>query len=68
MSRIIAKLNCDATELFSTWTGAFQSHPDPTVPKNLALLIAAVKEKGAELGIAFDGDSDRMGPWMRTVR
>jgi phosphomannomutase/phosphoglucomutase len=36
-------------------------HPDPTVPKNLAQLIAAVREKGAELGIAYDGDSDRIG-------
>src|SRR5437899_7375244 len=36
-------------------------HPDPTVPANLAHLIAAVKERGAELGIAFDGDSDRIG-------
>src|SRR6185436_20831716 len=62
MSRIIAKLNCEATELFFDMDGRFPNHhPDPTVPKNLELLIAAVKEKGAELGIAFDGDSDRIG-------
>ena len=36
-------------------------HPDPTVPKNLAQLIDAVHEKGADLGIAFDGDADRIG-------
>src|SRR5258707_15484161 len=42
--------------------GRFPNHrPDPTVPKNLDLLVAAVKEKAAELGIAFDGDSDRIG-------
>ena len=62
MSRIIARLNCEATGLFFDMDGRFPNHhPDPTVPKNLALLIAAVKEKGAELGIAFDGDSDRIG-------
>jgi phosphomannomutase/phosphoglucomutase len=36
-------------------------HPDPTVPKNLAQLIATVKSRGADLGIAFDGDADRIG-------
>jgi phosphomannomutase len=36
-------------------------HPDPTVPANLAQLIAAVAEQGADLGIAFDGDADRIG-------
>jgi len=36
-------------------------HPDPTVPKNLEQLIAAVKKEGADVGIAFDGDADRIG-------
>jgi phosphomannomutase len=36
-------------------------HPDPTVPKNLKQLIAAVAEKGADIGVAFDGDADRIG-------
>ena len=36
-------------------------HPDPTVPKNLEQLIAEVEKKGGDLGIAFDGDADRIG-------
>jgi phosphomannomutase / phosphoglucomutase len=62
MKRIAAQLNMAATELFFDMDGRFPNHhPDPTVPQNLAHLIAAVKEKGAELGIAYDGDSDRIG-------
>ena len=62
MKRLIAKLNCEATTLFFDMDGRFPNHhPDPTVPANLALLIDAVKREGAELGIAFDGDSDRIG-------
>ena len=42
--------------------GSFPAHhPDPTVPKNLVQLIAAVAEKGADIGVAFDGDADRIG-------
>ena len=36
-------------------------HPDPTVAKNLAQLIAEVRARDADLGIAFDGDADRIG-------
>ncbi len=62
IQRIAAKLNIESTELFFDMDGHFPNHhPDPTVPKNLELLMKAVKEKGAELGIAFDGDSDRIG-------
>jgi phosphomannomutase/phosphoglucomutase len=62
MKRIMAKLNCDATELFYDMDGRFPNHhPDPTVPANLTDLAAAVTGSGAELGIAFDGDSDRIG-------
>jgi phosphomannomutase/phosphoglucomutase len=62
MRRIAAKLNCEATELFFDMDGRFPNHhPDPTVPSNLAHLVAAVKEQSADLGIAFDGDSDRIG-------
>lgn len=42
--------------------GTFPAHhPDPTVPKNLEQLIAAVKKEGADIGVAFDGDADRIG-------
>ena len=60
--RILKKLNVDATELFFEMDGAFPNHhPDPTVPANLRSLIEKVRETGADLGIAFDGDSDRIG-------
>lgn len=42
--------------------GAFPvHHPDPSQPENLELLVRTVKERGLELGIAFDGDADRIG-------
>jgi phosphomannomutase/phosphoglucomutase len=60
--RILERLNVDATELFFEMDGRFPNHhPDPTVPKNLTALIETVKRKGADLGIAFDGDTDRIG-------
>lgn len=62
MQKLIDKLNVDATTLFFPPDGHFPNHhPDPTVVENLAHLQAAVKESGAELGIAFDGDTDRIG-------
>ena len=62
MHRLLERLNADATEMFFEMDGRFPNHhPDPTVPKNLEALIAKVRETGAELGIAFDGDTDRIG-------
>jgi len=62
MHRIFQKLNCEVTELFFEMDGRFPNHhPDPTQPKNLAQLVQTVKSKGADLGIAFDGDADRIG-------
>jgi phosphomannomutase/phosphoglucomutase len=62
MHRILERLNLDATELFFDMDGRFPNHhPDPTVPANLSRLIEQVRETGADLGIAFDGDADRVG-------
>jgi phosphomannomutase/phosphoglucomutase len=55
-------MDCEVVELFSQPDGRFPNHhPDPTIPKNLATLIDTVRTQKADLGIAFDGDSDRIG-------
>ena len=62
LQRLVRSLPGKHTVLFGDIDGKFPNHhPDPTVPKNLEQLIAAVKEQGADLGIAFDGDADRIG-------
>jgi phosphomannomutase / phosphoglucomutase len=62
MHRILERLNVQATELFFEMDGHFPNHhPDPTVPQNLEALVGKVLETGADLGIAFDGDTDRIG-------
>jgi len=59
---IIRALGCEVIELYSEVDGNFPNHhPDPSKPENLKELIAAVKEHGADLGLAFDGDGDRLG-------
>jgi phosphomannomutase/phosphoglucomutase len=60
--RVIEKLNLDAGELFMDMDGRFPNHhPDPTQPENLRHLVAAVRERPVDLGLAFDGDADRVG-------
>ena len=60
--RILEKLNCDSIELFFEMDGRFPNHhPDPTQPENLQQLVAAVLANKADVGLAFDGDSDRLG-------
>jgi phosphomannomutase/phosphoglucomutase len=60
--RLLEALGCEITELFCEVDGNFPNHhPDPSKTENLAALIQAVQEQGAELGIAFDGDGDRLG-------
>lgn len=60
--RIFRELGCQVTELFCELDGHFPNHhPDPTVPENLEHLIATVKKTGAEIGVAYDGDADRLG-------
>jgi phosphomannomutase len=59
---ILRALGCEVTEMYSEVDGDFPNHhPDPSQPENLADLIRVVKETDAELGLAFDGDGDRLG-------
>jgi phosphomannomutase / phosphoglucomutase len=59
---ILKQLGVETGELYCDPDGRFPNHhPDPTVPENLADLIARVKATGAEVGIALDGDADRIG-------
>ena len=59
---IFRALGCEVTELFSEVDGNFPNHhPDPSKPDNLRDLIRALEEGDAELGLAFDGDGDRLG-------
>ena len=60
--RLMTRLGAQVTPLYCESDGTFPNHhPDPTVPENLKDLQAAVRRVGAELGIAFDGDADRIG-------
>jgi phosphomannomutase/phosphoglucomutase len=60
--RLFKRLGCEVTELYCEVDGTFPNHhPDPAQPKNLVELIKTVKTGKAELGIAFDGDGDRLG-------
>lgn len=59
---LFRKLGCEVLELYCEVDGHFPNHhPDPSVPKNLEELIAVVKAEKADVGLAFDGDADRVG-------
>jgi len=59
---IFRALGCEVVELFSEVDGNFPNHhPDPSKLENLKDLMAALKQGDAELGLAFDGDGDRLG-------
>ncbi len=59
---LIEALGCEVIPLFCEVDGTFPNHhPDPGKPENLRDLIAKVAETGADLGLAFDGDGDRVG-------
>jgi len=59
---ILRAINCEVTELFSEVDGNFPNHhPDPSKPENLLDVVAALQTGDAEIGLAFDGDGDRLG-------
>ena len=59
---MLTGLGYEVFPLYCDMDGRFPNHhPDPTVPKNLEALIAEVKAKKADCGIAYDGDADRIG-------
>jgi phosphomannomutase / phosphoglucomutase len=59
---LLKRYGCEVIPVYCEPDGNFPNHfPDPTVEKNLAELIKLVRSKKADLGIAFDGDADRLG-------
>ncbi|HQT02461.1 MAG TPA: phosphomannomutase/phosphoglucomutase [Thiotrichales bacterium] len=59
---VLRAIGVEVIELFCEVDGTFPNHhPDPSKPKNLKDMIAKVKEVGADVGLAFDGDGDRVG-------
>src|SRR5262245_30973010 len=60
--RLYERLGCDVIGLYTEVDGRFPNHhPDPSQPKNVAKLVETLKTTDAELGLAFDGDGDRLG-------
>jgi len=60
--RLFRELGCEVIPLYCDVDGSFPNHhPDPTVEANLAALMRTVRTEGADIGIAFDGDGDRLG-------
>jgi phosphomannomutase/phosphoglucomutase len=59
---VIERLGCEVIPLYCEADGRFPNHhPDPTLPENLADVIRTVAERQADIGLAFDGDGDRLG-------
>ncbi|MBI4469654.1 MAG: phosphomannomutase/phosphoglucomutase [Acidobacteria bacterium] len=59
---VYRRLGCEAIELFTEPDSRFPNHhPDPTVTENMRFAVEAVRAREADLGIAFDGDADRIG-------
>jgi len=60
--KLYRDMGCEVEEMFCEVDGNFPNHhPDPSVPKNLQDLITRLKTSDAEIGLAFDGDGDRLG-------
>ncbi len=61
-ARVFEGIGCDVEELYCEVDGDFPNHhPDPSRPENLTDLISLLKKSDAEIGLAFDGDGDRLG-------
>ncbi|OGD11575.1 MAG: phosphomannomutase [Candidatus Aminicenantes bacterium RBG_16_66_30] len=59
---LLRRMGAEVIDIFTEPDGRFPNHhPDPTLPEAMEKLIAKVRESGAELGIAYDGDADRIG-------
>ncbi len=62
---LLERFGCRITPIYCNVDGRFPNHfPDPTLPENLTELVSTVKREGADIGIAFDGDADRIGVIM----
>ncbi|HWR52151.1 MAG TPA: phosphomannomutase/phosphoglucomutase [Bryobacteraceae bacterium] len=62
LHRILERLNVESTEMYFEMDGRFPNHhPDPTLPETIETLVETVRSTGADLGVAFDGDADRIG-------
>ncbi len=60
--KLLRELGCEVSELFCEVDGNFPNHhPDPSKPENLVDLIKALADQDADIGLAFDGDGDRLG-------
>jgi len=60
--QLLERIGARVTQLFAESDGTFPNHhPDPTVVENVQDLVATVRREGADLGVAFDGDADRIG-------
>ncbi|HUW00562.1 MAG TPA: phosphomannomutase/phosphoglucomutase [Gallionella sp.] len=69
VANLYRELGCIVEEMYCEVDGHFPNHhPDPSQPENLADLIAALRSNGSELGLAFDGDGDRLGVVTRDGR
>ena len=65
--KLYRRLGCEVIELFCEVDGNFPNHhPDPSKPENLKDLVAALARTRAEIGLAFDGDGDRLGVVTKT--